>query len=188
MWLQSTLVHWIPSNKGWSILAAIAFISYWQLCRQLFSRTPFLKEHINKRLTIIQIVKIVYNSKQRKTKKFNRAFDQYQDCFFDLKLKIQIHHIKALIHSRLLLLKQQTQECKRKCILYQFWNTFAEYFWNIGSKIWSFVKYLLWYQNYFGMHYPFLHQRGFNIHLVFCYGQEHSKCRNNVVLECCEGS
>ena len=50
-------------------MAAIAFISYWQLYRQPFSRTSFLAEDINKRLAIIQIVVIVCNSKQRKTKK-----------------------------------------------------------------------------------------------------------------------
>ena len=30
----------------------------------------------------------VYNSKQRKAKKFNEAFDQYQDYFFDLKFTL----------------------------------------------------------------------------------------------------
>ena len=35
----------------------------------------------------------------------------------------------------------------------QFWDTLAEYFWDIGSKVGSFVKYLLWHQNYFGMDY-----------------------------------
>ena len=39
-------------------------------------KNNFLTEHINRRLTIIQIVIIVYNSKQRKRKKFNKAFDQ----------------------------------------------------------------------------------------------------------------
>ena len=45
----------------------------------------------------------------------------------------------------------KTWKCKRKCVLCQFWNTLAEYFGNIGSKVGSFVKYLLWHQNYFGM-------------------------------------
>ena len=84
----------------------------------------FSTEHINKRLSFSVFIIL----KWRKTKKFNRAFNQYQDYFFDLKLKIQMHHIKFFIYSRLLLLKQQTWKCKRKCILCQFWNTLAEYF------------------------------------------------------------
>ena len=39
-------------------------------------------------------------------------------------------------------------------MLCHFWNTIAEYFWDIGSKIGSFVKYLLWQQHYFGTDYP----------------------------------
>ena len=36
----------------------------------------------------------------KKTKKFNRAFDQYQDYFFHLKLKILRHHKKiSIIHQ-----------------------------------------------------------------------------------------
>ena len=81
-------------------------------------------------------------SKRRKTKKFNRAFDQYQYYFFGLKLKIQIHCIKNFIHSHLLLLNQQTWKYKRKCILYQFGNTLAEDFWDIRSKVGSLIKYL----------------------------------------------
>ena len=95
---QATLVHCItfPSNKHQSILAVIAFISCWQLYRQSCSRTPFLTEFS------------VYNSKWRKKKRFNRAFDQYQH----------------LIHSYLLLLKQQTWKCKRNCkpvLKYTWW-------------------------------------------------------------------
>ena len=67
------------------MLAAIAFYNLWQLCRQPFLRAPFLTEHINKILTIIQIAVIVYNSKRRKTKKFDRAFDQ---LLTNLKRKI----------------------------------------------------------------------------------------------------
>ena len=110
----------------------------------------FSTEHINKRLTF----SVFIISEWRKTKKFNRAFNQYQDYFFDLKLKIQMHHIKNFIYSHLLSLKQQTWECKRKCILCQFWNTLAEYFWDIRSKVESFVKHLLLHQNYVWMDYP----------------------------------
>ena len=42
-----------------------------------FQEHFFLTKHIHKKLTIIQITVTVYNSKQRKTKKFNRAFDEF---------------------------------------------------------------------------------------------------------------
>ena len=61
--------------------------------------------------------------------------------------------MKLFIRSYLLLLKQQTRKCKRKCIVHQFWNILADYFWDIGSKVGSFVKHPLWQQNYFGMDY-----------------------------------
>ena len=93
---------------------------------------------------------------QRKTKKFNRAFDQYQDYFFWFETQNKNTPHKKF-YSHLLLLKQQTWKCKRKYILCQFWDTLAEYFWDIGSKVGSFVKYLLWHQSYFGTDYlPFL--------------------------------
>ena len=41
-----------------------------------------------------------------------------------------------------------------KYILCQICNKLAKYFWGIGSKGGSFVKYRLWHQNYFGMDYP----------------------------------
>ena len=84
-----------------SILAAITFISCWQLYRQAFSRGPFLTENINKKVTIIQIVIaiIVYNSKRRKPKKFNRAFEQFEIENINISPKIHSNH------SYLLLLK-----------------------------------------------------------------------------------
>ena len=85
-----------------SILAAITFISCWQLYRQPFSRGTFLTENINKKVTIIQIIAIfiiVYNSKQRKPKKFNRAFDQFEIENINIPPKIHSNH------SYLLLLK-----------------------------------------------------------------------------------
>ena len=39
-----------------------------------------------------------------------------------MKLKIQIHHIKRFIHSKLLLLKLEAWKCRRKCILCQFYR------------------------------------------------------------------
>ena len=89
---QSILVHGIrfPSNKVISvvpviqvILAATAFICCWQLYRQPFSRTPFLTELISKTDFLG-----VQNSKQRKTKKFHNAFDQFDQFLTSLKLKI----------------------------------------------------------------------------------------------------
>ena len=94
-------------------IAAIAIISCWQLYRKPFSRTSFLTKHFNKKLTITQIVIIIiiaYNSKRRKTNKFNRSFEQFE-----------------------------------KYTLCQIWNTLAKYFWGIGSKGGSFVKYRLWH-------------------------------------------
>ena len=64
---------------------------------------------------------------QRKTKKFNRAFDQYQDYFFKFETQNKNTPHKKF-YSHLLLLKQQTWKCKRKYILRQFWDTLAEYF------------------------------------------------------------
>ena len=58
--------------------------SCWQLYRQSLSRTPLLTEHINKRLTFSLFI-IQSKEKQRKS---IGLFDQYQDYFFDLKLKI----------------------------------------------------------------------------------------------------
>ena len=101
MWPESTLVH----------------------CIELININPYwLQLHLfmNRRLTIIQIVIIVYNSKRRKTKKFNKAFDELDQFVTNLKLKIQIHHIKKFIHSKLLLLELQAWKCRRKCILCQF--------------------------------------------------------------------
>ena len=74
---------------------------------------------MNRRLTIIQIVIFLYKSKRRKTKKFNKAFDELDQFLTNLKLKIQIHYIKKFIHSKLLL-KLQVLKCRRKCILCQF--------------------------------------------------------------------
>ena len=54
----------------------------------------FLTEHINRRLTIIQIVIIVYNSKRRKRKKLNKAFDQLDQFLNNLKLKTNTPHKK----------------------------------------------------------------------------------------------
>ena len=73
-------------------------------------------------MTIIQIVIIVYNSKRRKIKKLNKAFDQPDQFLTNLKLKIQIHHIKKFIHSKQLLLKLEAWKCRRKCILCQFYH------------------------------------------------------------------
>ena len=64
---------------------------------------------------------------QRKTKKFNRAFDQYQDYFFKFETQNKNTPHKKF-YSHLLLLKQQIWKCKRKYILRQFWDTLAEYF------------------------------------------------------------
>ena len=60
------LVHCITfsSNTNEPILAAIAFISCWQLYRQPFSRTHFLTEHIYKRLTFSMFI-IQSEEKQR---------------------------------------------------------------------------------------------------------------------------
>ena len=84
-----------------SMLVAITFISWWQLYRQPFSRGPFFTENINKKVTIIQIVIviIVYNSKRRKPKKFNRAFEQFEIENINIPPKIHSNH------SYLLLLK-----------------------------------------------------------------------------------
>ena len=54
------------------------------------------------------------------------------------------HAIKNFIY--LLILKQQTRECKKKSILCYFWNKLAEYFRDNGSKVGRFIKYLLWHQ------------------------------------------
>ena len=45
---------------------------------------------MNKRLTfsVFMIQSEKKTKKQKKQNKFNRAFDQYEDYFFDLKLKI----------------------------------------------------------------------------------------------------
>ena len=66
----------------------------------------------------------VYNSKRRKTRKSNRAFDQYQHHFFIWNSKYK-HTTKKFIHSYILILKQQTWKCKIKCILCWLWNIFA---------------------------------------------------------------
>ena len=64
-------------------------------------KNNFLTEHINRRLTIIQIVIIVYNSQRRKTKKFHKAFDQLDQFLTNLKLSIntpqKIYSLKAII-------------------------------------------------------------------------------------------
>ena len=43
---------------------------------------------MNKRLTFSVFMIQSEKKKQKKQNKFNRAFDQYEDYFFDLKLKI----------------------------------------------------------------------------------------------------
>ena len=105
LWSQSTLVYCIQLININPLLPAIAFISNWMFYRQPFLRTTFQ-----------------YNSKWRKIKKFNKAFDQLDQFLTNLKLKIQIHHIKIFIHSKLLLLKLQAWKCRRKCILCQFYH------------------------------------------------------------------
>ena len=44
---------------------------------------------MNKRLTFsVFMIQSEKKKQQKKQNKFNRAFDQYEDYFFDLKLKI----------------------------------------------------------------------------------------------------
>ena len=83
-------------------MADIAFIATGSFTDSHIQEHLFLTEQNNKRLTIIQIVIIVYNSKWRKIKKFDRAFDQLGQFLTSLKLKIYIYHTKRFIHSYLL--------------------------------------------------------------------------------------
>ena len=69
-------------------MADIAFIATGSFTDSHIQEHLFLTEHINKRLTIIQIFIIVYNPKLRKIKKFDRAFDQFDQFLTNLKLKI----------------------------------------------------------------------------------------------------
>ena len=57
-----------------------------------FSRTPFLTEHINKRLTFS--VFIIQGKETQK--KFNRAFDQYIDFFLFQTQNINTPHKKTM--------------------------------------------------------------------------------------------
>ena len=87
LWPQSTFVHCVQviniNPTGCNCI-------YYRLAalQTAIFKNNFLTEHINRRLTIIQIVIIAYNSKQRKRKKFNKAFDQLDQFLNNLKLKI----------------------------------------------------------------------------------------------------
>ena len=66
------------------------------------------------------LLDITYNSKERKRKKFNKAFDQLDQIFKQLETKnINTPH-KKIIYLKLLLLKLQAWKCRRKFILCQF--------------------------------------------------------------------
>ena len=59
-----------------------------------------------------------------------------------------INTSREIFYSFIPMINETTDmEMQSKCILRQFWNTLAEYFWNTGSKIRSFVMYLSWHQN-----------------------------------------
>ena len=59
-----------------------------------------------------------------------------------------INTSREIFYSFIPMINETTDmEMQSKCILRQFWNTLAEYFWNTGSKIGSFVMYLSWHQN-----------------------------------------
>ena len=84
---QSTLVHCVQVININPIGCNCIYQRLAALQTAIF-RNNFLTEHINRRLTIIQIVIIVYNSKRRKRKKLNKAFDQLNQFLNNLKVKI----------------------------------------------------------------------------------------------------
>ena len=85
-------------------MAAIACISCWQPYRQSLSRTPFLTEHIYKRLTFSVFI---IQSKEKQSN--SRGFWPILRLFLRFET-----HMKLSIHSCILLLKQQTWKSKRK--------------------------------------------------------------------------
>ena len=58
---------------------------------------------------------------------------------------------KKLICSRLLILKQQTWKCKRKCLVPVLEYTCCEYFWDIASNVATLVMHRLRHQIDFGI-------------------------------------
>ena len=78
-------------------MVAVAFISHWRLYRLPFWRNLFLTEHINKRLTIIQIVIIVYNRSEEKQRNSMGLLTNLTNSepIWNWKYKYT-HHIKKL--------------------------------------------------------------------------------------------
>ena len=125
------------SNQHKSISAAITFTSCWQLYRQPFSRTPFLTEHINRRLTFS--VFIIQSEEKKRNSKGLLTNTKIIFLIWNSRYKYSTPKI-LFIHT------------------YYYWNNkhgnVKENVSCASSVSYQFVKYLLWHQNYSGMDYP----------------------------------